>query len=144
MIKFPLKFEVRASGPKGISTLWRSQAEQLPPIECAIPAEFQGPGGGYAPEDLLALSLLGCLIATFKVYSEKSKVSFEEIKARAVLTVDRHPSENSLNITEIDIFMDVTGSSDAEKARSLLDKSIKDCMISNVIKAGKTFHLNVS
>ena len=139
-----MKFEAGASGASGLSSVWTSQVEKLPPIECAIPVEFQGPGGGYSPEDLLSISLLSCLIATFKVYCEKSQASFEEIKTRATLKVDRHPSENSISITEIDIFIDVSGASDSEKVRSLLDKSIKECMISNVIKAGKTFHLNVS
>ena len=32
-----------------------------------IPSEFEGPGGGYSPEDFYALALLNCFGATFKV-----------------------------------------------------------------------------
>ena len=139
-----MKFEVHARGSKGTSTLWNAHVDGLPPIDCAIPAEFAGPGGGYSPEDLFSLSLISCLIATFKVYCEKSNVTFEQVQSRAILIIDRHPGENFIGITQIEVFIDVTGASDAEKVKGLLEKSIKDCMISNAIKSGKTFHLNVS
>ena len=32
---------------------------------------FEGPGKEASPEDLYLLSLLNCLIATFKVFAEK-------------------------------------------------------------------------
>ena len=71
MIKFPMKFEAEAHATPGASTQWTAQTDLLPPIPSAIPPEFMGPGGGYSPEDLFALALLNCLIATFKVYAEK-------------------------------------------------------------------------
>src|SRR3990167_8275560 len=94
MIKFPMKFSVTANASPGISSPWSAQAGNLPPIPSAIPPEFAGPGGGYSPEDLFALSLLNCLIATFKVYAEKSKVSFQEIKGRISLILDKIPGES--------------------------------------------------
>ena len=144
MIKFPMKFEVQAASSSGASTQWNAQAEHLPPILCAIPAEFMGPGGGYSPEDLFAISLLNCLIATFKVYCEKGKVSFEEIKGRINLTVDKLAGQPGFAMTQADVFFDISGGSDPEKLRKLLDDSIRDCAVSNSIKTGKTFHINIS
>lgn len=144
MIKFPMKFEVQAVASQGASSLWTAQAEHLPPIRSAIPPEFMGPGGGYSPEDLFAISLLNCLIATFKVYCEKAKVSFQEIKGRVNLTVDKLAGQSGFAMTQADIFFDITGASDPEKARKLLDGSIRDCAVSNSIKTGKTFHINIS
>jgi uncharacterized OsmC-like protein len=103
-----------------------------------------GPGGGYSPEDLFAIALLNCLIATFKVYCEKSKVDFQEIKGKVNLTVDKLSGQSGLAMTQADIFFDISGVSDAEKARKLLDGAIKDCAVSNSIKTGKTFHINIS
>jgi uncharacterized OsmC-like protein len=143
MLKFPMKFQVEASAPSGILTQWTARSDALPPIPSAIPPEFTGPGGGYSPEDLFALSVLNCMIATYKVYMEKSKVSFENVEGRAVLTVDKHPSEPVFTMAHIEFFFDVTGSSDREKARVLLEKAIKDCAVSNSIKSGKSFHLNI-
>jgi organic hydroperoxide reductase OsmC/OhrA len=144
MMKFPMKFEVEATATQGIRNTWSGQSGSLPPIPSAIPPEFMGPGGGYSPEDLFALALLNCLIATFKVYCEKSKISFESIKSRAILTVDKQPAENFIWMKHVEVFIDVNGSSDPDKARQLLDSSLKDCAVSQSIKSGKTFHLKVN
>ena len=139
-----MKFEVSASASPGASSIWQAICDKLPPINCAIPPEFMGPGGGYSPEDLFALSLLNCLIATFKVYAEKSKVGFQEIKGRINLTVDKIAGESGFAMTQADVFFDVTGASDRDRVKKLLDQAIKDCAVSNSIKTGKTFHINIS
>lgn len=144
MLKFPLSFEVQATAAQGAGSQWTAFADKLPPITCAIPPEFMGPGGGYSPEDLFGMSLLSCLIATFKVYCEKSKVTFQEMKGRVVIAVDKVPGQGGMAMTQADIFFDITGTSDVERARKLLDASIKDCAVSNSIKTGKTFHINIS
>ncbi len=144
MVNFPLKFEVGASSPSGSASQWQAGTENLLPIPCAISPEFMGPGGGYSPEELFALSLLNCLIATFKVYAEKGGVFFQEIKGKIVLTVDRIPGESGFAMTQADVFLDVFGTRDSEKAKKSLDGAIKDCAISNSIKTGKTFHINIS
>ena len=144
MVKFPMKFEVFVAATSGIGSPWTSQTDLLPPIPCAVPAEFMGPGSGYSPEDLFALSLLNCLIATFKVYAEKSRANFQEIKGRISLTVDKIPGESGFAMTQADVFFDITGVSDREKVKKLVDKGIKDCGVSNSFKTGKTFHINIS
>ncbi len=144
MIQFPMKFEVDAASGPGIGSHWQGSANRLSPITSAIPPEFMGPGGGYSPEDLFALSLLNCLIATFKVYAEKSGLNFREIKGKVRLTVDKIPGESGFAMTEADVFFDLTGTSDPIKAKKILDLAIKDCAISNSIKTGKTFHINIA
>lgn len=142
MIKFPMQFEVTASSSSPVSAIWASRADDLPPIPTAIPPQFMGPGQGYSPEDLFALSVLNCLIATYKVYAEKGKCDFENIEGRAILTVDTQNSKMSM--THLDIFISVQGSSDPVKARTLLDTAIQHCAVSNSVKSGKTFHITVS
>ena len=144
VIKFPMKFETGASSGPGIGTVWQAGDEKLPLINCAIPPEFNGPGGGYSPEDLFALSLLNCLIATFKVYAEKGGVNFQEIKGRISLILDKIPGESGFAMTQADVFFDVKGASDQEKAKKVLNQAIKDCAVSNSIKTGKTFSINFS
>ncbi len=80
MIKYPLFFEVSANSISGVSTLFEGNALNFPTIHCAIPTEFNGPGGGYSPEELFSLAVLSCVIATFKVFAERSKLHFETIK----------------------------------------------------------------
>ena len=144
MLKFPINFEVQSSSASGIRTVWSSTTGSLEAITCAIPPEFTGPGGGYSPEDFFALSVLNCVIATYKVYAERSQVEYKEIRGKASLTIDKHPSENTLSLTHVEVTLDITGARNVDKAKNILDQAIKDCAVSNSIKSGKTFHLNVS
>ncbi len=144
MIRFPVTNEVRATASAGIRTLWEAQAGSLPKILSAIPPQFMGPGGGYSPEDLFALAILNCIIATFKTYCTQTKLSFGELSGRAILTADQLPSENLIWMKHFEAFIDVKEASDVEEIRFQLDRTISDCAISNSIKSGKTFHINVS
>lgn len=144
MIHYPLNFEVEARSPSGIATLWstRAAAHLAHEIPAAIPPEFEGPGQGLSPEDFFALALTNCFIATFKVFAEKSKLAFAEISAKTRLTVDRdekgHPwmARAFLNIT-------LTGTTDADRARRLLEKTSQSCLVLNSVKTEKTFEFSV-
>ncbi len=144
MVKFPMSFEATASSKAGIQERWDAKADEYPPIVSAIPADFGGPGGGYSPEDLFALALINCLIATFKVYAEKSGVVYEQITAKANLTLDKSPSGTSFLMTQVDITFDITGAQDKEKTRKILETSLEQCAVSNSIKSGKTYQINIS
>jgi organic hydroperoxide reductase OsmC/OhrA len=143
MPKFPLHFEITASTEPGISTKWDSAANGLPNITCSIPAEFSGPGGAYSPEDLFGLALLNCLIGTFKVYCQKSNLSFTKLDAKSTIKMDIDATTNKMHISEIHTDFNIEGASNAEKVKAVLDKSIADCAISNSIKSGKNFSINV-
>jgi organic hydroperoxide reductase OsmC/OhrA len=144
MVKFPMKFEVEANASCEVSAQWSATAAGLAPIPSAIPPEFSGPGGGYSPEDLFAISVVNCMIATFKVYCSKSGLTFQNVEAKAVLTVDKLPSDGAFGMTQLEFTINVQGSSHAENVKKALEGAIKDCAVSNSIKTGKTFHLNVS
>jgi organic hydroperoxide reductase OsmC/OhrA len=145
MLKFPMKFQsVESSSTAPIKNHWTGKTGDLPPIPLAIPLEFMGPGGGYSPEDLFALAVLNCVIALFKVYCAQGKVSFREIQGKAVLTAEKEPSEASFYISHIDLTIDVSGASDVNKAKEILDNAIKNCPIGNSIKSCKSFHTTIS
>jgi len=73
MSAFPKIFTVESKGESGVQSTWVNQLKDKAstPIVMAIPPEFEGPGGTYSPEDLYALSLLNCYLATFKYIAEK-------------------------------------------------------------------------
>mgnify|MGYP006433976217 CR=1 FL=1 len=144
MPKFPIKFEVLSQSKEGVSSLWESRVNSLEPIKCSIPTDFNGPGGGYTPEDLFALSVLNCFIAMFKVHAEKSNLSFSEIKGSAVVTMDSDPNINKISLTELNISIDILGAQDEAKAKELIDFCIENCPVGNSIKTGKIFHVNIN
>lgn len=140
MITYPMKFEVSSSSASGIKTSIEANAESFDPIACAIPSQFNGPGGGYSPEDLLALSLTTCLIATFKVFAEKSQFAYERIQAKAELTIDR--VGGAVAISKIAVEMTLYGVQDQQKAASMMQQAEKYCLVSNALKIEKSLSLH--
>ncbi|HSX12711.1 MAG TPA: OsmC family protein [Rhabdochlamydiaceae bacterium] len=140
MIAYPMKFEVSTTSVSGIKTALEASAESFDPITCAIPSQFNGPGGGYSPEDLLALSLTTCLIATFKVFAEKSPFAYERIQAKAYLTIDR--VGGTVAISKIDVEMTLYGVQDQQKATALMQQAEKYCLVSNTLKVEKSLSLH--
>ena len=140
-MKFP-SVESTATAP--IKNQWVGKTGNLPPIPLAIPLEFMGPGGGYSPEDLLALAVLNCVVALYKVYCAQAKVTFREIQGKATLTADKELAEASFYISHIDLTIEVSGVSDTKKAKEILEAAIKNCPIGNSIKSCKSFHTIIS
>lgn len=140
MIKYPLYFKAAASSNAGINTTWSSGAGELDRIDCAIPIEFQGPGSGYSPEDLLAMTVINCFIATFKVFAERSALSFDSIDAEARLEINRD-STGKVGVTKLDIDVTLHKPSDLDKAKLILAEAQKNCLMANALKASCEFKM---
>jgi uncharacterized OsmC-like protein len=112
-------------------------------VPMAIPPEFEGPGGGYSPEDIYAFALMNCFIATFKVIAEKSKLVYEGLEASGTLTVDRGDT-GAPWMKDFALRVELTGAADPERARRLLEKTSQSCMILNSVKTGKSFEFLVN
>lgn len=141
-MKLPMHFIVKARASSGIGTLFSGSAEGLPEVPCAIPPEFNGPGGGYSPEDLYALALLSCYLATFKVFAEKAQFTFSEIRGSARLIVDRNP-QGITELQTVEVFIELTGVHDKEKAQKIFADSERFCLVSNAIKSQKRFTYSI-
>jgi osmotically inducible protein OsmC len=146
MIHYPQHYHVRSSSPAGIQTTWNTRTEgggHQGELICAIPPEFQGPGGGASPEDLYAMALANCFVATFKVFAEKSSVTFDGIGVEGELTVDR--DEKGVPwMAKFHLFAKVSGASDAARVKTLLEKTSRSCLILNSVKTEKTFDFQVA
>ena len=146
MIQYPLSFTVSASATPNISEVWKTTYYPSigEPVDAtvAIPPEFEGPGNGYSPEDFYGLALLNCFVATFKVFAEKSKLTFNSLKCEGVLIVDRDEKGVPWMRT-FKLKATLTGVADPERARRLLDKTSQSCMILNSLKTEKVFEWTV-
>lgn len=144
MIKYPMSFQISTDSVQGIQTSWKvGTPNQDTKIQMAIPPEFEGPGSGFSPEDIYAIALQNCFVATFKVFAEKSKVSFESLSGAAVLTVDRD-EQGKPWMARIDLKFHLTGVEKEEAARRLLEKTSQSCMILNSVKTEKTFEFRIN
>jgi organic hydroperoxide reductase OsmC/OhrA len=142
MIQYPMTFTTESNSPSGIQSRWQVLVSGLE-AQAAVPTEFEGPGGGYSPEDFYVLALTNCFVATFKVFAEKSKLSFKSLKASGRLTVDRDaggvPWMKSFHLA-----VHLDGCAEAEKADRLMKKVSQSCMILNSVKTEKSFEFAVS
>ncbi len=128
-------FSVTSQSTFGISSCILGEAldKNFPIIQLSIPPEFSGPGEGYSPEDLYALALLNCYIATFKFVSEKSKLSFREIFGEAKLEVG--DTENQKNwMKALTIKITLKGADQPDRALALMQKTTAHCMIHQSVK----------
>jgi len=141
MAKFPLKFEVTAKATPGVSTPWTCKAQDLTEINTCIPVEFNGPGKAYTPEDFFGLAVLNCIIAVVKGNCERNNIQFEELNGK--ISVNMSNQGNSLLLDHLDITIFIKNASDKEKIKTLIEKSILECPVSNSIKSGKTYHIEV-
>lgn len=141
MIQYPLHFSVSAESSSGIGNVWNT-AVPNGILTAAIPPEFNGPGGGYSPEDFFAFAAINCFIATFKVIAERSKLDFSTITAEGKLTVDRNESGVPL-MKYFHLKTTLKGVSDRERATRLLEKTSQSCLVMNSIKTEKNFEFAI-
>lgn len=140
----PIPFHVSAKSQSGIATPWIAEASAHPtPLTVSIPREFGGSAPGFSPEDLFALALENCFVATFKVFAERSNLGFELISVNATLEVDRLP-EGGLGMARILFGITLDGASNADLAHRVLEKTSRGCMILNSVKTEKVFQFTVA
>lgn len=143
MMTYPMLFKVTAEASSGIQTTWSTQSGSYSQKALmAIPPEFSGPGGGFSPEDLYAMALANCFVATFKVFAEKSRLSFSELKVQTTLSVDRNEKGQPW-MAKAGLNIELSGVAQKATAQRLLEKTSQSCMILNSVLTEKSFEFRV-
>lgn len=147
MKNYPMHFKVNGTSNAGTHSSWQSRTQGShnsfkSDLTLAIPPEFDGPGNGFSPEDLYALALQNCFIATFKVFAEKSKLAYRKIETESVLTLDRNDKGQPW-MARFHLQVTLKGVEQPENALRILDKVSKNCMILNSVQTKKIFEFKV-
>jgi organic hydroperoxide reductase OsmC/OhrA len=143
MFKYPMSFAVKSSSVSGIQTAWRTQAKSFDhEIPLSIPPEFEGPGLGLSPEDLYAMALQNCFMATFKVFAEKSKLQYDSVGVETVLEVDRDEKGHPW-MARIHLHVTLKGAVQEKNAQRILEKTSQSCMILNSVNTQKSFQFDL-
>jgi peroxiredoxin-like protein len=111
----------------------------LQPLEVASPPEFQGHEGMWTPEHYFVASVNSCFMTTFLAIAQMSKLEFVSFDSKAVGKLDKVEGAG-YQMTEILIRpkLVIRYSKDLERARRILEKAEKNCLISNSIKSAVT------
>ena len=85
------------------------------------------------------MALNNCFVATFKVYAERSRLQFLNIKIDSQLSVDRDETGSPI-MKHIEMKIVLSGA-DTQKdlAERLLQKTSETCMVLNSTKTTKKF-----
>ncbi len=132
MIKYPISFYTHAESGAGIQSQWSIESQNIMG-HCAVPPEFEGPGGALSPEDLFAQALTSCFVATLKVYAEKSKVSFSQLNVRTELVADLNEAKKPVMKNCI-LHVSIAGCDTPERIKILAEKAFKAGFIINSVK----------
>ncbi len=102
----------------------------LPELRTAPPADFDGPGDAWSPEDLLMAAVETCFIFTLRAVARASKLEFSSLQLAGEGTVDR--KDGAARFTEIVLRprLTIRAGADREKAIRVLEKAEKACLVS--------------
>jgi organic hydroperoxide reductase OsmC/OhrA len=141
MIKYPISFYSYAESLAGIQSSWTVESQNIT-NNCAIPPEFEGPGGALSPEDQFAQALTNCFIATFKVYAEKSKVQFRQLSVRAELIADLSEVKKPI-MKKCLLRISIKGCDNSDRARTIAEKAFSSGFILNSVKTQMSMELEI-
>ena len=133
MDAYPHYYKVQAGAETEGSVALAS--ERLPRLSSAPPQQFGGPGDQWSPETLLVAAAVDCLILTFRAIARASKLPWLSLDCDAEGVLDR--VEGVTRFTEIrtNARLVLPAGGDAERARRLLERAEKTCLITCSLKA---------
>jgi peroxiredoxin-like protein len=102
------------------------------------PAEFDGPGDQWSPETLFVGAVTSCFILTFRAVARASKLAWTDLDCHAAGTLDRADGTTRFAQLELRARLTVPPGTDTEKARRLLEKAEKACLITNSLAFAPT------
>ncbi|MDF0650446.1 MAG: OsmC family protein [Nitrospira sp.] len=111
---------------------------EKPDVQVATPPEFKGHGGIWSPEDLFVASANVCLMTTFLAVAERAGLAFSIYESTAEGRLELVEGQFQFTTITIKPFITLKPGGDATKARELIEKAERNCLISNSMKAKVT------
>lgn len=121
-----------------------SSPELTDTIETATPPDFpKGMPNIWSPEHFLVAAVESCLMTTFLAIAENSKLEFISFKSTAIGKLDK--VEGKFQMTEIILkpVLEITDENNVDRAKRIIEKSEKACLISNSIKTKITLESEI-
>jgi peroxiredoxin-like protein len=128
MKPLPHRYEVRITGgPLGRATL---ASPGVPDLATAAPADFDGPGDVWSPEQLLLAAVEACFLLTFRAIALASRIEFTSLAVDGHGIVDR--ADGGVRFTEIVLSprLALPAGTDATRVWRALEKAEKSCLVS--------------
>jgi organic hydroperoxide reductase OsmC/OhrA len=115
-----------AAGASGAVTV---ESPGLARIPSAPPAQFGGPGDLWSPETLLCAALADCFVLTFRAVSRAARFEWSALDCKVEGILDRVEGTTRFVRYKTSAELRVAPGADVEKARQLLERAEKGCLI---------------
>ncbi len=106
-----------------------------PDIQVATPPEFRGHENIWSPEDLFVASANICLMTTFLAVAERAGLAFTSYESAAEGLLELVDGKFQFTAITLKPTITLAASSDATKAKELIEKAEANCLIANSMKA---------
>lgn len=120
---YPVQATAKPTGSVELS------APGLPTLSSSPPREFDGPGTEWSPESLLCAAVADCFALTFRAIAAASKLAWEQLEVGVQGTVDRADGGMRFTALAIRARLRVAAGTQEERARRLLEKAEKGCLV---------------
>jgi organic hydroperoxide reductase OsmC/OhrA len=141
MKPYPHVYDVGAQG--SATGAVRVVCADLPDLQTAPPPEFDGPGGMWSPETLLIASIADCFILTFRGVSRAAHFEWEQIEAHVRGTLERVGGVTQFTHYVTQAVLTVKATADHEKAKELLERAEKVCLVANSLRGERLLETTV-
>ncbi|MGH7905382.1 MAG: OsmC family protein [Candidatus Binataceae bacterium] len=132
MKPLPHVYSARLSGgPDGYATVSTSG---LPDLRTAPPADFDGPGDAWSPENLLMAAVETCFLFTLRAVARASQIPFIALELTGEGKVDREGGATQFKEIVLRPRLKLPAGADRERALRIMEKSEKACLISASLK----------
>jgi peroxiredoxin-like protein len=118
-------------------------ARGLGALSTAPPAEFGGPGDRWSPETLLVAAVADCFILSFRAVARASGFAWRELDCSAEGILDRVDGILRFSDLHVHARLVLGDGADEARARRLLEKAEKSCLVSNSLLAKKHLEAEV-
>jgi|SRR5579862_267801 len=106
-------------------------------LPIAVPPEFQGPGGGASPEELLTSAIASCYTITFGIIAANRKIPVRDVHVEAKGEVEQNgPSFKYVSVTIKPTIVVEPDSSDEQVklAEEMAHKADAYCIVTNAVR----------
>ena len=103
----------------------------LPDLTIDAPAEFDGPGDKWSPETLLTGAVADCFVLTFRAVAAASKLEWKSVRCDVESTLERIDNVTRFSRFDLKIQLTVPAGTDEARARRIIEKSERSCMVTN-------------
>ena len=142
MHPYPHHYQVSVSAAPADSV--KLAASGLPTLESNSPPEFDGPPGYWSPETLLTAAVADCFVLSSRAVARASKFEWKSLAVDVTGKLDR-PAGAAASFTEFATHakLTVAPGTDAARAKALLEKAEKICLITASLKGANHLHAEV-